>query len=639
MRYRDGIFLSLLISSFSIANGQTSNVDQTLPAITVWATPPERFSAGLKTHRIDSVALEQFRFQNLTDMLTYHTPLAFKVYGAGQLATVSFRGTSANHTAVLWNGININQPTLGTTDFSTLPVIGFDQVAIQYGSSASSVGSDAVGGSILLMNNPQWQQPGLFASMGQQIASFRNFSTQGGIRFVSPVGKKWQVSGKSYANLSHFNNDFPYRERGNYFVEHSTTRQKGVIQDLYFRNQKGNQLALNMWLTDNDLVISPNDTTARERTRSQSYRLVTTYENQTLSARLGFTRDIIDYARGNFRNPSHSMTDRLVSRIEKELSKSYSSGLATLRIGGEWSHYWTRVDGYDSPQIEEDRADLFALLRIQLAKWLLSANLRQAFVTRFDPPITPSVGADYFIFQKDKVSLTAKASAGRSYRVPTLNERYWKELGNPDLRPENGFNLETGLAVQWAPDKNWKATTEATVFRNRIDNWSYWNPDYGYRVENLQLVVSRGLEWTSTLAYQTLAWQSGLNLTYAFTRSSQERAYNAYSQDIVGKQLVYVPKHVGRLSAYMAWGKNRLTIQNQVNSRQYITFDNIQFLRGFMLTNILLETAVKLGPVQTRIQGQVNNVFDTVYLNIKRNAMPGRYVAIQLICNLNTKNQ
>ena len=99
-----------------------------LSVVTVRATLPERFLAGQKIQRINSTTLLQFRFGLLTDLLQFNTPLAFKSYGPGQLATVSFRGTSANHTAVLWNGIDINQPNLGQTDFSTLPVAGFDRL-------------------------------------------------------------------------------------------------------------------------------------------------------------------------------------------------------------------------------------------------------------------------------------------------------------------------------------------------------------------------------------------------------------------------------------------------------------------------------------------------------------------------------
>jgi vitamin B12 transporter len=366
---------------------------------------------------------------------------------------------------------------------------------------------------------------------------------------------------------------------------------------------------------------------------------LTTYETNKLTLRLGWIHDVIDYARGNFNNPSHSETDRLISRIEREFNHPYRNGNLSLRLGGEWSHYRTQVDGYGDQPIQEDRADLYALLRLQFSRWLVSANLRQAFVTRFDPPITPSVGAEFLVLKTAKSNLTAKGSVARSYRVPTLNERYWKVLGNPDIRPENGFNLEAGLAGRWFPSEKLTISTEATVFRNRIDDWSYWNPDYGYRVENLQLVVARGLEWSGSVNHTSANWQSGLTLGYALTRSSQERVYNVYAQDIIGKQLVYVPQHSGRFSAYLAHGKTASRYKPQASSRRYITFDNIQFLRGYLLTNVLLETQVKLGPIESRIQGQINNVFNTVYLNVKRNAMPGRNFAIQLICNLNTKKQ
>ena len=122
-------------------------------------------------------------------------------------------------------------------------------------------------------------------------------------------------------------------------------------------------------------------------------------------------------------------------------------------------------------------------------------------------------------------------------------------------------------------------------------------------------------------------------MNYALTRSSQERAYDAYAQDIIGKQLIYVPIHTGTLNAYVQLYQTRLSVQMQANSRRYNTFDNSQFFKGTMLTNVLLETLVKPGPVSVRIQGQVNNVFDALVINVKQNAMPGRNWAINLLIN------
>lgn len=84
-----------------LAQSTVPDTAVSLSVVTVRAIAPERFLAGQKLQRIDSTTLLQFRFSTITDLLTYNTPLAFKSYGPGQLVTVAFRGTSANHTAVL----------------------------------------------------------------------------------------------------------------------------------------------------------------------------------------------------------------------------------------------------------------------------------------------------------------------------------------------------------------------------------------------------------------------------------------------------------------------------------------------------------------------------------------------------------
>ncbi|GAB3687382.1 TonB-dependent receptor plug domain-containing protein [Spirosoma flavus] len=631
-----GLFVGLGAGQRSVAQNDTLRTSSvvSLSAVTVRAIAPERFIAGQKLQRIDSTTLLQFQFGSLTDLLTFNTPLAFKNYGSGQLATVSFRGTSANHTAVLWNGININQPNLGQTDFSTLPVAGFDRLSVQYGAGGCVVGSDAVGGSVLLSSAPNWKQK-FSVTLGQQLASFQNYQTQLGIRYGAKLGENWQLSGRTFGYRHQLNNKYPYQERSGYFVEPSTTAQRGLVQDLFFRHKSGKQISVNAWLTDNDLIIAPQDTIARERTRTQSARFLTTYEANQLSIRLGWIRDLIDYAKEDFSNPSHTETDRFIGRVEREFNlwPGHQSVNLNLRVGGEWSHYRTRTDGYGGGLITENRQDLYALLRLQTNRWLVSANVRQAFVTRFNPPLTPSLGVEYKLIQHSIWNVIAKGSIGYSYRVPTLNERYWLVLGNPDQRPERGMNIEGGLAATATFSDQLKLTAEATAYHNRVDDWAYWNPAKNYHVENLQLVVARGLEFTTTLTYARNGWQAGLRTGYAYTRASQERVYDTYAQDVVGKQLVYIPVHTGTFNAYVQRAKTRLTIQAQTTSRRYVTFDNTQFFKGVTLTNVLLEHFMKLGPVPVRVQAQANNVFDTLAISAKRNALPGRNWALNLIIN------
>lgn len=624
------LWLAGLVLTWGAATAQQEPIS--LSVVTVRATTPERFLAGQKLQRIDSAALQQFRFQNLADLLAMNSPLIFKAYGSGQLSTVSFRGTSPNHTAVLWNSINVNQPMTGQTDFSTLPVVGFDQVSVQYGSAASVVGSDAVGGSLLLRTVPDYSLPGetkasFHASAGYQLSSFGNHQAQAMARYSGAKAGNVQFAGKTVVYGNQFNNQYPYRERSYYYVEPSSSYQRGLMQDFFWRNRRNAQWSLNTWLTDNAVTVAPDDTLGRERTRTQGYRILSSFEGDRWTMRLGWLRDVLDYAKTDFTKPSHSLTDRFLTRLERE----FTTGSWQVRVGGEGVHYRTRVDGYGGQLITENRADLYALFRYQTNRLTVSANVRQAFVTRFSPPITPSAGADYKLVQRGWGELVARASVGRSYRVPTLNERYWKTLGNPSLRPESGLNAEMGLAGRVRPNPAWLLTADLTAFRNRIDDWTYWNPDRNYRVENLQLVLARGLEAAAAVAYVQNRWQAGGRVGYALTRSSQQRAYDVYARDIVGKQLPYVPVHTVSFSAYTEHRYIRLTVQTLMQSRRFSTFDNSKALPGIMLTDVIAQVPFKAGPFRLQVQGQINNLFDALVLNVKQNAMPGRNYALSMI--------
>jgi vitamin B12 transporter len=611
-----------------------------LQTVTVRGFSPERFMGGLKVQRADSALVAGYHFQTLADFLATQAPLHLKSYGSGQLTTVGFRGTSANHTAVLWNGININAPFSASTDFSTVPLAGFDQLSIQYGAAASCVGTDAVGGSILLSSSPNFNKKQTEISLGQRWASFQNYQTQAGVRFAKTLNKNWQLSGKILLYGGQLNNTFPYTERRGYLVEPSETAQKGFIQDLYFRNKKQRQFSVNIWLTDNRLTLAPQSAVSRETTRSQAYRFLANYEIGKTLLRAGFIRDIIDYGKGpNFEtDPSHSATDRFILRAEQEIDLLKTK--MTARVGAEVVHFRTGVDEYANGLIAENRADFYALLRYQVSqRLLLSVNLRQAFVTRYDPPFTPSVGGEYRIKNTDKQLITLKANAGRSYRVPTLNERYWRTLGNPNIRPESGFNKEIGVEIKQNIAKNLQASGSLTAFHNRMDDWTYWNPERGFRVENLQLVVARGLELQSNVQYRTSKLSAGFFAQYALTRSSQERVYDPTAQDVVGKQLIYVPLHTGSANVFLEinqlknFEKTRLTVLWQGNSLRYYTFDNSKFIKGHHLLSLWLDTNLQVAKVRSKVQFQADNIFDVLYLNVKRNAMPGRSFAVNFILN------
>ncbi|NBB22817.1 TonB-dependent receptor plug domain-containing protein [Runella sp. CRIBMP] len=619
--------------------------EQSLCEVTVRGVRPERFMVGQKVQEIDSVQLTRFHYSTLADFLQFQSPVAFKSYGAGQATSIAFRGTSANHTAVLWNGVNINSPSLGQSDFSTIPVAGFDQMSVQYGSAASCVGTDAVGGSIQLRSVPDFRQKGLQTLAAFRLESSENYTGQVGLRFNHKAGKNWIISGKTSLYGSNLNNYFgtnPQRTRQgeSYSFEPTRTTQKGVVQDLYWQHQKGNLFSLNLWLTDNTLTIQPHQVPLREVTRTQAYRVLGSYQIGKTLIRTGFIRDVIDYGKGENLTPSHTEIDRFILRAEHDFSWIQSCDKGTnLKIGAELVHYNARVDGYGDEVKRENRADVYALLRHQFnGKLSASLNLRQAFVTRFSPPFTPSLGVEYTAFTRPRTKISFSGNTSLSYRVPTLNERYWVNLGNPELRPERGFNKEIGVTWKQRLAEMNQFSVSLTAFHNLIDDWTYWNPERNYRVENLQQVLSKGLEFTFGLKTQWHKTQLDANLNYGLTDASQQKTYGPYTQDFIGKQLIYVPRHTFAGTLTATHGKGSLTVQQQFNSARYSTFDHSgRPFAPYYLLNAVLNYQFQKGNFRSDIALQGNNLTNTVYPNLKKNAMPLRTLSLNVIFYFQSK--
>lgn len=626
-----------------------------LGEVQVFGFSPEKFMSGLKVQQIDSINLARYQYQNLSDFLQFQAPIALKSYGSGQLTTISFRGTSASHTAVLWNGININSPTVGLTDFSTIPMMGFDKMAIQYGSSASCVGSDAVGGSILLSSVPNWTKKGSNLIVGGQYGSYRSGNVNIGLRFYKPL-KRGILSGKTLVyggNSRNFKGSSPEanlvktdRIGREYLIEPSETTQKGFVQDTYFKfNTKSPStyrlIYLNTWLTDNKLTIQPSKIDLREITQSQAYRVIAGTQLDNTSLKLGFIRDILDYGKGDFINPSHASTDRYIARAEHEFT-SITIKDAVLRIGGEFVHYATKVDGYNQDIIHENRGDIFALLRKSFGwnnqpnKFTTSINLRQAFSSRYKAPFTPALGFDYNLYANKTIQIIFSGNIAKSYRLPTLNERYWKVLGNPDIQPELGLNKEIGLELKQLHGSYFKSSVGINAFHNLIDNWTYWNPERNYRVENLQQVLSKGIEINTTLKYNEFSTNTiaGLILAYSLTDASQQRVYDVYAQDLIGKQLIFIPRHA--ISSNLYYGKKiwNVGIQAIYNSVRYITFDHSgQPFPPYFLLNTTFSRKINISHNEANLVFQANNLTNTTYPNVKKNAMPGINFHIALMLN------
>ena len=125
----------------------------TIPEVTVIGHRPMK-EIGVQKTRLDTLVLHENIALSMADVLTFNTSIFVKQYGRATLSTVAFRGTSPSHTQVTWNGMRINSPMLGMTDFSMIPSYFIDDASLLHGTSSVNETGGGLGGAVKLSTRP-----------------------------------------------------------------------------------------------------------------------------------------------------------------------------------------------------------------------------------------------------------------------------------------------------------------------------------------------------------------------------------------------------------------------------------------------------------------------------------------------------
>lgn len=615
---RNTVFLLLCLPVLSRAQVDTTLI---LPLVEIATTPPRTQSIGGHTQSWTTAELQPQRHNNLADWLSRAGGLFIKSYGSGSIATTSIRGGSAAHTSVLWNGLPIQSPMLGQLDFSLFPLAFADRIQLFYGGNSAAWGSGAIGG-LISLDNTAPADSCTHISLRSSLGSFGFFDQQAQLSF-----SKGQWASQTRLFYRRADNDFSYRLRPDLPEKtqtHATLEQKGLLQSLYWQPTLRQQLTLHLWLQGADREIPPTTvqnqsqaTQADEFMRSLlHWKLVA---GQTIwQARLGFIRESIDYQDDLILLRALTRFRTMYGEVEGQWAWA---GGARLHFGLNHNFITASADAYATDP-QQNRTAAFLSYRYRWKIWLVQVNLRQEMVdNRLLSPV-PGLGLDIQVHPQ----ILAQFKISRNYRLPTLNDLYWQPGGNPELLPESGWSQEAGLQVQLPAGIGY----QVTAFNRLINNWILWSkaPDQPFwSSNNIARVWSRGVEqrlqWHRTIK----KWRLNLQAGYDYICSTNEIALDQPKLE-KGSQLVYVPRHQAFASLSLHWGGLELQYRHTYTGR--VSSLNSGELAAYQLgdTGLYYQLPGKKWPVQSFFQ--VNNLWDTNYRVIERQAMPGRHFQVGL---------
>ena len=634
--------------------------------VTVYGRRPMK-EIGVQQTKFDSVVLKENIALSIADVLTFNSSIFVKSYGRATLSTVAFRGTSPSHTQVTWNGMRINNPMLGMTDFSMIPSYFIDDASLLHGTSSVSETGGGLGGAVKLSTKPA-QNNGFGLQYVQGVGSFKTFDE---FLRLTYGNKNWQLSTRAVYSSSP--NEYKYRNHdkkeniyddnhniiGQYYpVERNRSgsfKDLHILQEAYYNSDSGERFGLSAWYINSNRELPMLTTDYGEaaefdnRQREQTFRGVLSWDhlrsNWKVAAKAGYihTWMAYDYKRDAGNGIMTSMT-----RSRSKVNTFYGQADGEYYIGSKWlftaslSAHQHLVESRDKNIIlqQGDKAIIgYDKGRIELsgsvsAKWRPTERVGVSVVLREEmfgtewTPFIPALFVDGVLSKRGNI--VAKASVSRNYRFPTLNDLYFLPGGNPDLKKESGWTYDAGLSFAIGNEGIYSLSGSASWFDSHVDNWIIWLPTTKgfFSPSNIKSVHAYGVEMEADLAVALSDdWHLGLDGTFSWTPSINEGEPMSPADKSVGKQLPYVPEISATLTGELSYRTWSLLYKWCHYSERYTMSSNDLSLSGnlppYFMSNITLEKRFSLAWADLSLKGAVNNLFDEEYLSVLSRPMPG----------------
>lgn len=384
-------------------------------------------------------------FQDVEDYLRTDSSVDIQQRGAaGVQADISIRGGSFEQTLVLVNGLRINDAE--TSHFNLdlpVPLEALSGIDVLGGAGSRLYGSDALAGVVdFITAKPEANtlrlrsglgsfgesQQGLVGSvlsreLQETVAGSRDFSTgfipDRDYRTEDGSSESWLTSPLGQTDILLAGSDRPFGAAGFYGDYPSWERTKGWFASLDQRVDPKTQAAVAYRRHSDIFILFRNDPSI--------------YKNQHID----------ESWEGAIRRKQPLSQDAvLYYGIEEDTDQIQSNNLGY--------HGRNRGAGYLD-------VDFLAA-----ARWSLSAGLREEVLSGGQRVTSPDLAGSLSLHP----SIKLRASAGYGFRLPTYTDLYYSDpttIGNPDLKPESGWNFDGGL--DWYA--NTRTTAAVTAFYSR----------------------------------------------------------------------------------------------------------------------------------------------------------------------------
>ncbi len=511
--------------------------------------------------------------------------LDIRSYGSlGSIAVASFRDLPAEYTIFYRDGIRLTNEQLGETDLGQLTMRGISAVELIPSANAVLLGGDAIGAAINFVSAVRDSDIVRLGSAGTSYSGAGSIPEHSySVQIAPPLGES--LSGGAGFSSDRSSGEFPFFQQASNEVvlrENNDAALSSEFLNLAWQPDTSTSITAisNGFQIDRGVpgqATTPgrgaNDLLSRQTDRQAfaALKLDHSFPIANISLSLSYNNQFETY-RDSSLGIQDSATNELFG-LSLRADHSFTESITGF-AGVEYQH--TRLTGTTNAAandsiIGRDRVGTYAAIRaVPFAQISLAASVRAESISQVpEIPLLPQLSLDYTPLDW----LSARLAYSRSFHAPTLNDLFWRGLGNPNLQPENGESEE--FAIDAHDDfGRLECHGGATLFSSSVQDQILWLPATSGldRPINIDHVVSQGIELEVGARYDfNSAWSIRFEEQYTI-----DNAENRTPGDTnFGKEIIYTTPTSSRFNAALdrsGWGTLDLFVRYR--GHKFATPDN-----------------------------------------------------------------
>lgn len=648
------IVLAFVVKTNANAQNPDNRKDSVKQMNEVMVTYKRPVKTIATSQTLSGADLQALSTTSVADALKYFSGVQIKDYGGlGGLKTVNVRSLGAQHVGVYVDGIRITNAQNGTVDLGKFSLSSMESVSLynanklDYCQSASEYAS---GATIYLQTRRPTRD-----SLAVQLrnASFSTWMTKLNGQFD---WRGWQgfIDGEYCTSRG----DYPFRYHSEY--EDTVGRransdiQYGRIEAALFKGG----FSSHIYYYDSDrgcpggIVRRLSDkytNVGREWDRDffvQASYQGRFYKKLLFKTNTKYTNEYLRYCTDY---PENQNTARVDNHYRQQ---DIYGAICVAYMPWSWLSVSTSYDirysilradlkRFDDVKRVDQKQVLAAQMNhkgIQAAASLLHQRYNDftfAHVGAADPldRWTPAVSLAYTLY-----NITLRGWYKEIFRTPTLNDLYYTQVGNRNLKPE--YTKQWNLGVEYHLDNsNFKIQNsklaldiQCDVYLNKIENRIVCLPlkgTYTWSMMNYGYTFCRGLNATVKGHYTRGPWSASLLTTLTWQRDLDRT--NPEDEDMYDKPICYSPTLSTGITAIIGWRALQFTTSYlYVGERMWSKADPEDILEPYHNVDMKLSYTHPVGKTSLGLCLEVCDVLDIQYEHIPRYPMPGRNYKLTL---------